>query len=191
MTTRRLALCAGLLFGLGALLALRSQSQELEGGGRPDEGPGIEGQEFPGPGGQQGFPGGPMMRGGRGGPGGEFGGQGMRGGPMGPGGRMGPMRDPEARERIEKAMKLCRQVGELARKCKESGARDKDGAKAELKKALGELFDAELSNREHRAKKLQEDAARALESVSKGKANRDKLVARRLEQLIEADGWEW
>ncbi|HAZ08489.1 MAG TPA: hypothetical protein DCZ01_08230 [Elusimicrobia bacterium] len=173
-----------MVLGIGALWTPHVLSQETGDFVQPDDGPGVEGQKLPS-GGPQGFPG-PMMRAGPGG----FGGAGMRGGPMGPGGAMGPMQDPEIRKRIETEMKLRRQVGELARKYRETGAKEKDAVKAELKKASGELFDAELSNREHRAKKLQEEAARAQESVSKGKANRDKIVGRRLEQLIAADG-EW
>ena len=191
MTTKRWLLCGSLVAGLAALLALRGQSQEMDGFARPDGGPDVEGRELPGPGGQQGFPGPGMMgQGGR--PGGFQGGpRGMRGGPMGPGGPMGRIQDPEVRERIEKEMKVRRQVGDLARKYREAGSKEKDSAKAELKKALGELFDAEMSNREHRAQKLQEEASRLKEAVSKGKANKDKLVSRRLEQLADADGLGW
>ena len=112
---------------------------------------------------------------------------------MGPGGGFpgGPMQDPEVRERLDREMNLRRQVGELAHEYRSAGAKEKEAAKAELKKVLGKLFDVETSNQEQRAKKLQEESVRIQEDISKARANRDKVVGRRLEQMTDADGWEW
>lgn len=97
----------------------------------------------------------------------------------------------EAKADLERVLGLRRRVEGLARAYLETPAEQRSAMKGSLLGALGELLDAKLSNQEHRARRLEEEAARTRETVSRMKASREKIVERKLEHLIDSGGWEW
>lgn len=176
---KALLLCVGAAAVLAAAAHAQPQGAEGDGLSGPAGMEVSQGRSF------QDFPGG--------GPGGGPGGfhPGM-GGPRGfrPG-MGGPLADPKMREHLERRHQLDQKLRESIRAYKEPPSKDKDAAKESLRKALGDIFDFELSERGERVKRMESDIIRLKESVSKGKASRDKIINRRLEDLAGSDSWEW
>ncbi|HBL15434.1 MAG TPA: hypothetical protein DD417_01365 [Elusimicrobia bacterium] len=100
-------------------------------------------------------------------------------------------KDPEIRERFLKHAKALEAVRELSAQYKQAAAKDKAAVKEKLAKAGSELFDADLSNKEHQLKKMQEDIAKLKEKIARRRQLKEKIVAKRIEQLTgEDDDWE-
>lgn len=100
-------------------------------------------------------------------------------------------RDPEIRERFLKHAKALESVRELSAQYRQAAEKDKPAVKEKLVKAGSELFDADLANKELQLKKMQDDIAKLKEKIAKRRRLKDKIVAKRVEQLTgEDDDWE-
>ena len=100
-------------------------------------------------------------------------------------------KDPEIRERFLKHAKALELVRELSAQYRQAAEKDKPALKEKLVKAGSELFDADLANKELQLKKMQEDIAKLKEKIAKRRRLKDKIVAKRVEQLTgEDDDWE-
>lgn len=99
--------------------------------------------------------------------------------------------DPEARALFVKNSKANAAVRELAAQYRKAGEKEKPAIKEKLVKAAGELFDADQGNKELQLKKMQEDIVKLKEKIAKRRQLKDKIVARRVEQLTgEEDDWQ-
>jgi len=100
-------------------------------------------------------------------------------------------KNPEARENFVKHAKANEAVRDLAVQYKKAGEKEKAAVKEKLGKAVGELFDADLGSKELQIKRMQDDIAKFKEKIAKRRQLKDKIVARRVEQLTgEGDDWE-
>ncbi|MDA8132401.1 MAG: hypothetical protein M0011_12940 [Elusimicrobia bacterium] len=67
---------------------------------------------------------------------------------------------------------------------------EKKEIKAKLSKALSELFDLKSKGQELRVKRMEEDLGNLKKRLEKRKANKDKIVQQRLDQLT-GEGYGW
>lgn len=108
-----------------------------------------------------------------------------REGPRGMGGR-----DPEMREKMEKLRELEEKTRDLAKTVRQGADAEKAAAKTELRKVLGELFDAKLAMDEAMLVKLEKHAAEVKARIAKKKSSRDKAIENRLSRMTgEGDDW--
>lgn len=119
------------------------------------------------------------------------GGQYERGGGMKDrGGRGGPHDDPAMKEKFEKMRELDRKVRELSKGLRQGSDSEKAAAKIELRKALGELYDAKLAMETAMLEKLEKHAAELKAKIAKKKSSREKAIDSRLARM-SGDGDEW
>lgn len=99
--------------------------------------------------------------------------------------------DPEAKGLFVKRAKANASVRELVGQYKKAGEKEKPAIKEKLVKATGELFDADQGSKELQLKKMQDEIAKLKEKTAKRRSLKDKIVARRVEQLTgEGDDWQ-
>lgn len=195
MKTLVWAFLAGVLAVAAAAPSLAQNDDQ--GGPPPDGGPRVIRN-----GGGPGWGGGPGGPGGGGPGGGGFGGgQGWRGGPggggPGPGARGGPWGergpDKETFDKIKKADDLRRQAQELSAKYRDTEPAGQDAVKKELRKTLGELFDANMAVKDALQKAMEKRNADIKARIAKQKKDREGMVDRRLDQMLggenEDDAW--
>jgi len=98
--------------------------------------------------------------------------------------------DPESRALFVKRAKANASVRELAAQYRKAGEKEKPAIKAKLTTATGELFDVDQANKELQLKKMQDGISKLKEKTAKRRQLKDKIVARRVEQLTgEGDDW--
>lgn len=101
-------------------------------------------------------------------------------------------RDPEIRERFVKQHQTRREIRRLARDYREAKGKDKEAVKAKLEKALSDVFDLDLGNKELQIKKMQEQIAALKEKIAKRRAKKGELVRKRLDRMTgEDEDWDW
>ena len=108
----------------------------------------------------------------------------------GMGGRGGPHDDPAMKEKFEKMRELDKKVRELAKGLRQGSDSDKAAAKAEVRKALGELYDAKLAMETAMLEKMEKHAAELKAKIAKKKGSREKAIDSRLARM-SGDGDEW
>lgn len=97
--------------------------------------------------------------------------------------------DPKRYERRMSQRKLDYRANELAEKIVGS-KQDTAAERKELKDVLGQLFDLREEDREQELKRLEEELVRLKETMAKRRASKDKLVERRMEDML-GEGMEW
>lgn len=95
--------------------------------------------------------------------------------------------NPEIRDHWVKRSKAQKRVHDLAREYRHAKDSEKGAAKEKLRLALAELFDLNLAQKELHLRKMQEQIAQLKEKIAKRKADKDKLVKRRLERMTGAE----
>lgn len=101
-------------------------------------------------------------------------------------------RDPDTRDQFVKSNRAHRAVRDLMDQYKKADAKDKDALKAKLEKAVGELFDANLNEKELQVKKMQIEMSKLNEKIARRRQQKEKYVARHLEMLTGDDeDWQW
>ena len=100
-------------------------------------------------------------------------------------------RDPDIREHFVKQHQAHNQVQKLAQACRRAKGPEREAAKKELEKALGDLFDQDLAQKEIQIKKMQEQIAKVREKIAQRKAKKDAYVKKRLDKMTgdEEDDW--
>lgn len=114
------------------------------------------------------------------------------GGPEGREGPRGPQGiDPEMKEKIEKMRELEHKAREISKSLRQGSDAEKAAAKNELRKTIGELFDAKLSMETAMLEKMEKRAAELKAKIAKKKSSREKAIESRLARMSgEGDGWE-
>lgn len=114
--------------------------------------------------------------------------RGGMGGHQGHGGRMGS--DPAMRENLDKVRELERKVHGLAKGLTQGSDPEKAAAKAEARKALGELYDAKLALEVAMLEKMEKRAVELKARIAKKKTGREKAIDSRLSRMTgEGDDW--
>lgn len=99
--------------------------------------------------------------------------------------------DPKRYERRMAQRKLDYRATELAEKIRGAGPDQEMAAeRKELKDVLGKLFDLREEDREQELKRLEEELSRLRETMAKRKESKDKIVERRMDELL-GEGLEW
>ncbi len=99
--------------------------------------------------------------------------------------------DPKRYERRMSQRKLDYRANELAEKIRGAGEnQDTTAERKELKDVLGKLFDLREEDREQELKRLADELTRLKETMAKRRESKDKLVERRMEDLL-GEGMEW
>lgn len=112
-------------------------------------------------------------------------------GSWGPWGRRGP--EPDLVEKMQKAEEIDGKIWPLVLKVRGAkSAKDKEAAKADLRKAVAALFDAKLAIAEEAIKSHEKRAAELRSRVAKRKARREEMIDRKLSEAVgEDDGEDW
>lgn len=99
-------------------------------------------------------------------------------------------RDPEMREKHDALRELEKRSREQAGRAREGSDAEKAAAKAELRKTLGELYDAKLAMEAAVLAKLEKHASELKARIAKKKSSRDKAIESRLSRMTgEGDDW--
>ena len=99
--------------------------------------------------------------------------------------------DPESRALFVKRAKANASVRELVAQHRKAGEKERPALKEKLAKAVGELFDADQGTKELQLKKMQEGISKLKDKIAKRRQLKDKIVGRRVEQLMgEDDDWQ-
>lgn len=99
-------------------------------------------------------------------------------------------RDPEMLEKHDALRELEKKSREQAARAREGSDADKAAAKTELRKTLGELYDAKLAMDAAVLAKLEKHAAEMKARIAKKKSSRDKAIESRLSRMTgEGDDW--
>lgn len=99
-------------------------------------------------------------------------------------------RNAEMEESFEKISELQDKVNDLARSAREGSDTEKAAAKIELKKALGELYDARLASEVRMLEQMEKNTAELRARVAKKKASRERAIETRLARMTgEGDDW--
>lgn len=182
--------------GCAAILAagVRAQGPGPDGAPPPEAQPGTP---QPGPdGAPNARPDGPGAPGAPGAPGGGpargawGGGPGDHRGSFGPWGRSGP--SPELTAKLQKAAELDGKLWPVIQKLRAASGKEREAGKPELRKLIGELFDAKVAVAEEEQKSHEKRAAELKTRISKRKARRDAIIDQKLNQMLgEDDGDDW
>lgn len=104
-------------------------------------------------------------------------------------GRRGP--DPEIAAKAAVVADLERKAADQGAKLRAAAPAAQAAAKAELRKTLGELFDAKLAAGEALAQSMEKRAAALKARLEKRKAGREALIDKRVEQLAGDEDDDW
>ena len=115
-------------------------------------------------------------------------GMGGREGRDGPRGQHGM--DPETKEKLEKMRDLEMKARDLAMSLRKGSDAEKAAAKSELRKTIGELFDAKLALETAMLANMERNVAELKAKIAKKKSSREKAVERRFMRM-SGDGDEW
>lgn len=119
-----------------------------------------------------------------------------RGGPGGPGKRGGPgknmaQNDPEHMKRIQQIQQLRHQSMMLGDKYSDAAnADEKKKIEAELRKALGELYELRLTEMRYRVKKVEERLGKVKEELVKYEKDRNGVIDSWFKQLTAPDDYK-
>ncbi|MFA5793549.1 MAG: hypothetical protein WC980_00565 [Candidatus Brocadiia bacterium] len=104
-------------------------------------------------------------------------------------------RDPARYQQVINEQTMERSVRELSKKYRESQTpQEKETIKSEMKQALDKIFELKESQRETEIKKLEEEVNKLKEKMKKRKANKDKIIDRRIKIMTgeeEEDDLGW
>ena len=114
-----------------------------------------------------------------------MGGREGRDGPRGPHGM-----DPETKEKLDKMRDLEMKARDLAMSLRKGTDAEKAAAKSELKKTIGELFDAKLALETAMLANLERNVTELKAKIAKKKSSREKAIERRFMRM-SGDGDEW
>lgn len=117
-------------------------------------------------------------------------GMGGREGMPGRGGPGGPHDDPEMKAKFEKMRELEQKVRELAKGLRQGSDPEKAAAKVEVRKTLGDLYDAKLAMETAMLEKMEKHTAELRAKIAKKKGSREKAIDSRLARM-SGDGDEW
>ncbi|MEF3279826.1 MAG: hypothetical protein K6357_02515 [Elusimicrobiota bacterium] len=92
---------------------------------------------------------------------------------------------------IVRGISLEYDVRELALKYEKASVSDKDRIKTEIKSKLNELFDIRTKAHELKIKRLEAEVSELKSTITKRKANKDKIVEQRLNQIIGGKELNW
>ncbi|MBI4059814.1 MAG: hypothetical protein HY403_00130 [Elusimicrobia bacterium] len=99
--------------------------------------------------------------------------------------------DPAMREKFEKMQELEQKIREIARSMRQGSDSEKAAAKAEARKALGELFDAKLAMEKAMLEKMEKHAAELKAKIARKASSREKAIESRLARMSgEGDDWD-
>jgi hypothetical protein len=116
-------------------------------------------------------------------------GMGGREGQEGPRGRHEP--DPETKEKLEKMRDLENKARELAMALRKGTDPEKAAAKTELRKVIGELFDAKLALETAMLANMEKHVAELKARIAKKKSSREKAIESRFVRMSgEGDEWD-
>lgn len=115
-------------------------------------------------------------------------GMGGREGRDGPRGQHGM--DPETKEKLDKMRDLEMKARDLAMSLRKGTDVEKAAAKSELKKTIGELFDAKLALETAMLANLERNVTELKAKIAKKKSSREKAIERRFMRM-SGDGDEW
>ncbi|MBI2387247.1 MAG: hypothetical protein HYV14_14740 [Elusimicrobia bacterium] len=99
-------------------------------------------------------------------------------------------RDPEMKAKLDKMRDLENKARELSIDWRDGTDAEKAVAKTELRKTLGELFDAKLSLETSMLARMEKHVAELKAKIAKKKSSREKAVETRLSRMT-GDGDEW
>ncbi|MBI3550007.1 MAG: hypothetical protein HY078_13295 [Elusimicrobia bacterium] len=100
--------------------------------------------------------------------------------------------DKDVREHFVRQTKLQREVRDLAQAYRKAKPEERSAAKDKLTKAVGLLFDADLSQKELQVKKMRSEIAKLEDKVAKRRELKAKIVQKRIDHITgEGDDWEW
>jgi hypothetical protein len=114
-----------------------------------------------------------------------MGGREGRDGPRGPHGM-----DPETKEKLDKMRDLEMKARDLAMSLRKGTDAEKAAAKSELRKMIGELFDAKLALETAMLANMERNVAELKAKIAKKKSSREKAIERRFMRM-SGDGDEW
>jgi hypothetical protein len=113
--------------------------------------------------------------------------------PHGPGGPGGPPQidwqrlehdDPEMHALLMEDQKLDRETQELAHKCRQAKAEDREKLVKELGVKVNQHFDSRQKRRELQLKRMEEELARLREAIQSRNQTRDEVIKKRLAELV-------
>jgi hypothetical protein len=128
---------------------------------------------------------------GGGGQGGSGGGDNLGMGPREGQGQRGPESDPEMRAKLDKMRDLEMKLREVAKKLHQGTEADRAAAKTEVRKALGDLYDAKLVLETAMLERLEKHVVELKAKIARKKNSRDKAIESRLARMNgEGDDWD-
>lgn len=98
--------------------------------------------------------------------------------------------DPEMRDKLDKMRELETKCHDLSATVRSGTDAEKAAAKPELRKAIGELFDAKLALETTMLARMEKHAAELKAKLAKRKATREKAIETRFLRM-SGDGDEW
>ncbi len=99
--------------------------------------------------------------------------------------------DPSIEKDMVRGISLEYDVRELALRYKNASDADKTKIKSEMKNKLNELFEIRTKVQELRLKRLENEIKELKDTITKRRANKDKIVDQRLNQLIGGKELNW
>jgi hypothetical protein len=113
------------------------------------------------------------------------------GGQEGREGPRGPEGDPDMRTKLDKMRDLDMKVREAAKSLHKGTDSEKAAAKVEVRKALGDLFDARLVLDEAVLANMEKHIVELKTKIARKKTSREKAIESRLARMNgEADEWD-
>lgn len=98
--------------------------------------------------------------------------------------------DPETKEKLDKMRDLEMRARDLAMSLRKGSDAEKAAAKSELRKTIGELFDAKLALETAMLANMERNVAELKAKIAKKKSSREKAIERRFLRM-SGDGDEW
>ncbi|MDD5301681.1 MAG: hypothetical protein PHS14_01120 [Elusimicrobia bacterium] len=99
--------------------------------------------------------------------------------------------DPEMKEKFEKTRELELKTREISKVLRQGSDSEKAAAKADLRKTLGELFDAKLAMETAMLAKMEKHVAELRAKIAKKKSSREKAIESRFVRMSgEGDDWD-
>lgn len=99
--------------------------------------------------------------------------------------------DPEMKEKLDKMRDLETKAHELALSLRKGSDAEKAAAKAELRKTIGELYDAKLSLETSLLARMEKQVAEFRTKLAKKKSSREKAIESRFLRMSgEGDEWD-
>lgn len=99
--------------------------------------------------------------------------------------------DPETAEALLKSRQLEERCDALAEKIRDAKGKPREEMTAELRGLLSKTFDLRLREPEFELKRLEQEVAEVKALIEKRKANKERIVEHRLNELIGAEDIEW